>query len=101
MLLADRSPRMTRFARATSLRWNAAKRATGRAEVWFLDWIVARRTELLELAFVLLALGGVAMMHLPTAMILGGVLGMFACERRSGAARQRSPVPEPRSERVA
>lgn len=36
---------------------------------------------LLEVAFVLLALCGVALVHVPTALVLGGVLGVLAVER--------------------
>lgn len=79
----------------------AAWRALGRWTLAAAAWVRATRTELLELGFVLLALAGVALMHLPTAMILGGVLGVVAVERRSTAGRQRSTAPEPRSERVA
>lgn len=79
----------------------AVFRTIGRSLTVVAVWIIAKRTDLLELGFVLLMLGGVALIHLPTTMILGGVLGVFACERRSTVRAQRSKVPEQRSERVA
>lgn len=79
----------------------AVFRAAGRFVAAAATWIVATRTDLLELGFVLLMLGGVALIHLPTAIILGGTLGVFACERRPKADAKRSKVPEPRSERIS
>lgn len=45
--------------------------------------MVTRRAALLalEVVFVLLTLTGVGLIHVPTALILGGVLGVLAVER--------------------
>ena len=72
------------------------------------DLLVARLSTVVEVGFVLLLVAGVALMHVPVAMILGGVLGVVACERASSRGAQRSMadvarlrVPEQRSERAA
>jgi hypothetical protein len=41
--------------------------------------------DVLELGFVLVLLAGVALVSVPAALVLGGVLGVVACERRSAA----------------
>lgn len=41
-----------------------------------------------ELLFVAVLLVGVAMLSVPTAMILGGLLGVLACERWNMPARK-------------
>jgi hypothetical protein len=41
----------------------------------------------LEAVFVLLFLAGVALVHVPAALVLGGVLGALACERASAKRR--------------
>lgn len=48
--------------------------------------MVTRSAALLaaEVAFVLLALSGVALVHVPTALVLAGVLGVLAVERAGG-----------------
>ncbi|GAA2092364.1 hypothetical protein [Actinomadura alba] len=43
--------------------------------------------DLLELGFVVVFLAGVALWWPPAALMLGGVLGVMACERRSGPRR--------------
>ncbi|GAA4663201.1 hypothetical protein [Streptomyces youssoufiensis] len=46
---------------------------------------------LLETAFVLTALVGVALVHVPAALILGGLVGVVAVERATAR-----PTPAPR-----
>ncbi|MFJ4990060.1 hypothetical protein ACIP9H_40470 [Streptomyces sp. NPDC088732] len=46
---------------------------------------------LLETAFLLLGLVGVAMVYVPGAVILGAVLGVWACER-AAADKKRAAV---------
>lgn len=41
------------------------------------------RLLVLEIAFILVALAGLALINIPAALIIGGVLGMLACERGS------------------
>ncbi|MEU3293012.1 hypothetical protein ABZ722_11690 [Streptomyces longwoodensis] len=48
---------------------------------------------LLELAFALTVLAGVALVYVPAALVLGGLAGLLACER--ALAR---PLPTPRKE---
>jgi cytochrome c-type biogenesis protein CcmH/NrfF len=43
--------------------------------------------DLAELVFVALFLAGVALWWPPAALMLGGVMGVVACERRSAARR--------------
>jgi hypothetical protein len=43
--------------------------------------------ELLELTFVALLVAGVAFVYWPAALILAGVLGVVACERRSALTK--------------
>jgi len=54
-----------------------------------LAWILLA----LELVFVGVLLAGVALIYVPAALILGGILGVWACERAFGAA------PEQRTEK--
>jgi hypothetical protein len=61
--------------------------------------------DLAELAFVVVFLAGVALVFPPAALMIGGVLGVVACERRSSARRPAAPrdeaAPGPRLRRVA
>lgn len=41
----------------------------------------------LEVVFVLVGVAGVALWSVPAAMVLGGVLGVLACERASAVRR--------------
>ena len=72
------------------------------------DRLVAHLSTVVEVGFVLLLVAGVALMHVPAAMILAGGLGVVACERASSRDARRSSadvgrlrVPEQRSERAA
>ena len=47
-----------------------------------LAWILL----ILELVFVGVLLAGVAMIYVPASLILGGILGVWACERAFGTA---------------
>lgn len=55
---------------------------------------------LLEVAFVLVFLAGVALVYVPAALIIGGVLGVVAVERASAAKRLAS-VTDLRKRRAA
>lgn len=61
--------------------------------------------ELLEVGFVLVFLAGVALCSVPAALVLAGVLGVLACERRSvaraRAVRQDAQAPPRPLRRVA
>lgn len=50
--------------------------------------VTARALPIVELLFVLLALAGLWMAWPPAALMLGGVLGVLACERASVRAPQ-------------
>lgn len=45
-----------------------------------------------EVLFVAILAGGVALWSVPAALVLVGVLGVVACERRAAAAK---PAPKP------
>jgi predicted LPLAT superfamily acyltransferase len=51
-------------------------------------WLVA-----LEAVFVLVIVGGVALVHVPGALVLGGVLGVLACERALARRQGEERVP--------
>lgn len=55
---------------------------------------------LLEVAFVLLFLAGVALVYVPAALIIGGLLGVVAVERAS-VRRPLAPVADLRERRSA
>ena len=57
--------------------------------------------DLIELGFVLVLCVGVGFIFWPAALILFGVLGVVACERRSAAVAGRLRPVDGRSERVA
>ena len=58
------------------------------------------RLLLLEVAFVLLFLAGVALVYIPAALIIGGLLGVVAVERASTRSPL-APVAELRGRRAA
>ena len=78
---------------STRLRLIAA--APGRAA-----WVRAV-PDLVELGFVLVLCVGVGFVFWPAALMLFGVLGVVACERRSAAVAAGSRPVDGRSERVA
>ncbi|HEY9375279.1 hypothetical protein [Streptomyces sp.] len=55
--------------------------------------------DLAELAFVVVFLAGVALVWPPAALMVGGVLGVVACERRSSARRAVVPRGEAQAPR--
>lgn len=55
---------------------------------------------LLEVAFVLMLLAGVALVYIPAALILAGVLGVVAVERAS-VRKPLAPVSDLRERRAA
>lgn len=59
-------------------------------------WILA-----VEVAFVLMFLAGVALVFVPAALMLGGVLGVVAVERASAMVAARPGRERPRLRRVA
>jgi hypothetical protein len=55
--------------------------------------------DLLEVGFVLVLLAGVALWSVPAALVLGGALGVLACERRSAARVRAVRADEPAGRR--
>lgn len=66
------------------------------------NWLVAQWTDLVETGFVLVALCGLALLAgVAWPLIVGGTLGVVACERASTTNKQRAQDKKPRPERVS
>lgn len=66
------------------------------------DWLVARRVDVAEVGFVLVALAGLALLTGAVwSLIVGGVLGVVACERASSAGAALKRAEKRHLERVA
>ena len=65
-------------------------------------WLAVQWVNLAEIAFVLVALCGLALLTSPPwSLLAGGVLGAVACDRASTVRERRKQPDKPRLERVA